>query len=284
MRLLVTGGTGFVGRHLLPVLTERHEVHAIARTPPGDAAGVRWIEQDLSAGLDPAALPDAIDAVIHLAQSRHYKEFPECADDIYAINVDATYRLLEYARRAGASHFLLASTGGVYGHGDDAMEESHPVSPIDFYMRSKYAAELLAANYDGLMTTVVFRFFFVYGPGQTRMLVPLLLDRVVRGDEVTVNGDPGLRINPIHVADAVRVFEPALALERGAIVNVAGDEAVTLTELVELMGAAAGRPPEIRHDRETQPPGDLIGDNSRMHELLGVRPAVPLRQGLATLL
>jgi nucleoside-diphosphate-sugar epimerase len=283
VRILLTGATGFIGRRLLPVLAERHDVVVLARTTPEDEAGVSWVRQDLAAGLDEDALPAQVDAVVHLAQSRHYKEFPERAEDIFAVNVQGTFRLLEYARRAGARRFVYTSTGGVYGHGSEHMEESHPVSPIDFYLRSKYAAELLVANYEGLLTTVVFRLFFVYGPGQDRMLVPTLRQRVVDGEEVRIQGDPGVRINPIHVDDAVRVFEPALGLERGGTFNVAGDEAVTLTELVELLGEATGREPRIAHDLDRAPAGDLLGDNGRMREQLGVVPRVGLREGLAGL-
>jgi nucleoside-diphosphate-sugar epimerase len=285
MRLVVTGGSGFLGHRLLEHFAGRHEVFALMRRPPPDpVAGVRYVPQDIADGLDHGVLPSEVDAVLHLAQSRHYKEFPERADDIYAVNVDATFRLLEYARKAGASRFVLTSTGGVYGHGDDPMRESHPVSPLDFYLRSKYAAELLTKSYDGLLRTIVFRLFFVYGLGQERMLVPSLLDRVRSGEEVRIQGDPGIRINPIHVSDAVRIFEPALALERSATINVAGDEAMTLTELVELMGEVLDRRPTIIHDRDAAPPGDLVGDNARMRDLLGVVPQVGLREGLASML
>lgn len=282
MRIVLTGATGFIGQQLLPVLAARHEVVAIGRRPPAEMAGSTWVEQDLAGPLDETTLPSEIDAVVHLAQSRHYKEFPDRAEDIFAVNLGGTFALLEYARRAGASRFVFTSTGGVYGHGSEHMEESHPVSPIDFYLRSKYAAELLVANYESLLRTVVFRLFFVYGPGQDRMLVPTLLQRVLGGDEVRIQGDPGVRINPIHVDDAVRVFEPALALERGGTFNVAGDEAVTLTELVEQLGAAAGVEPRIVHDLESAPAGDLLGDNGRMRDALGVVPQIALRDGLAT--
>jgi nucleoside-diphosphate-sugar epimerase len=278
---LLTGATGFIGRRLLPALAARHEVVALARTPPADdASGASWVEQDLAGPLDEGALPESIDAVVHLAQSRHYKEFPERAQDIFAVNIHGTFQLLEYARRAGASRFVFTSTGGVYGHGSEHMDETDPVSPIDFYLRSKYAAELLVANYESLLTAIIFRLFFVYGPGQDRMLVPTLLQRIVGGDEVRIQGDPGVRINPIHVDDAVRVFEPALALERGGTFNVAGDEAVTLTDLVELLGAAAGVEPRVVHDLASAPAGDLLGDNARMREGLGVVPSVGLREGL----
>jgi UDP-glucose 4-epimerase len=282
MRILVTGANGFIGRHLVRELAPRHEIHALARGPAGDAPeGVHWIEQDLTEPL--AGLPDALDAVVHLAQSRHYKEFPERADDIFAVNVTGTFRLLEYAREAGAGSFVFASTGGVYGHSYERFVETDPVSPLDFYLTSKYAAELLTANYKRFFHTIVLRFFFVYGPGQEGMLIPNLLGRVRQGETVTVQGPAGLRINPIYVGDAVRVFEPAPALDRSEVFNVAGDEAVHLAQLVGLMGRVTGNEPAIEHTSDS-PDGDLVADNRRMKEVLGVTPQTSLAAGLSSML
>lgn len=284
MKILVTGGTGFIGSHLLRSLGERHQVVALARTPPRDDAGfgVSWVRQDLREPLDLGLLPEQLDAVVHLAQSRRYREFPEGASDLFAINLASTASLLEYARSAGAGSFVFASTGGLYGASYERLVETDPVSPLNFYFASKYAAELLVGSYRGSFTTVVLRFFFVYGAGQERMLVPSLAERVRRGDEVTVEGNPGLRINPIHVSDAVRVFEPALALERSDVFNVAGDEVVRIEELAGLLGEVQGVDVRIRHV-ESGRKGDLVGDNRRMKTVLGVEPRTRLRDGLAAL-
>lgn len=284
MRVLVTGGTGFIGRNLLPVLTEEHEVIALTRSKPDpDATGVSWIEQDLSQPLDASPLPKSIDAVVHLAQSKRYREFPEGAADMFSINVESTYRLLEYARTAGAGHFVLASTGGVYGSGEDALSESDRLNPLNFYLASKCSAEALVAGYRTSLATVVFRFFFVYGPGQDRMLLPTLVQKVRSGDEIVVEGDPGLRINPIHVRDAVDAFAPALALERSDLFNVAGEETVTIGDLVRKIESAVGATANVRHTAD-EPPGDLIGANRKMKDVLGVTPRISLAEGIRSML
>jgi len=280
-RILITGAAGFIGTHLVRALRARHEVLGLVRTAPtGEAAeGVRWIVHDLTQPLDCSRLPENIDAVIHLAQSRFYKQFPDRADDIFEVNTHSTFRLLEYARQADAGSFIFASSGGIYGCRYEKFVETDPVSPLGFYFTSKYSAELLVANYRQYFRTVVLRPFFVYGPGQKGMLMPTLLGRVARGETVVVEGDPGLRVNPLHVADAVRVFEPALSLGTSGLFNIAGDESVTITDLVALMGEILGKKPSVVHT-EADPDGDLIGDNTRMKEVLGVRPETSLREGL----
>ncbi|MGH2901921.1 MAG: NAD-dependent epimerase/dehydratase family protein, partial [Solirubrobacteraceae bacterium] len=205
---------------------------------------------------------------------------PDGVDDVVALNVAAAGRLADYARQAGAARFVLCSTGGVYGFRAGHVREHDAVAPASFYQASKYAAEVLLQPYAELLQTVVLRPFFVYGATQRGMLVAGLAQRVLAGEPVTVDGDPGLRLNPIHVSDAARAIVAAIDAEPSpGIVNLAGDETVPLTELVRGLAAAAGVAGRITHAGDG-PPGDLLGDNARMRELLGVTPRVTIDEGL----
>jgi UDP-glucose 4-epimerase len=289
MRVLVTGVTGFVGRHLVETLRPRHELVGLARRPAvaGEANGVNWVIQDLTRPLDRKRLPTRVDAVIHLAQARRFREFPDEAEDIFGVNVRGTLELLEYARGAGAETFVYASTGGVYARRRRPLTELDPaiplasVRPLGFYLASKYAAELLMEAYRPLLRTVAVRLFFVYGVGQQAMLVPRLFDSVDLHRPITIEGRPGLRINPIHVSDAVRAFEATLTRGPPGIVNVAGDEHVSIRGLVRLMEQISGKRATVRYTRSLYT-GDLVGANDRMKAELGVRPTVTLRDGLAS--
>ena len=242
-----------------------------------------WIEQDLTLPLEYSRLPEHVDAIFHLAQSRLYKRFPEGAKDVFDINVNSTFELLEYARKTGVQYFAFASSGGVYGYNYQKFAETEPVSPLDFYLSSKHTAEILNANYRKFFRTVIFRFFFVYGPGPEGLLIPTLLKKVLNGEPITIEGNPGLRINPIYVEDAVRVFESALYLRTSDLFNIAGDENLTITDLVKLMENIVGKKAIVKHT-DHNPQHDLIGDNTRMKEVLGVYPKTSLLEGLSHML
>ena len=279
MRVLVTGASGLVGRHLLRRIAPHHDVIAVARGEVADAPeGVEWVRRDLTEPLDRSALPERLDVVVHLAQSQRYRDFPEGAEDLFDVNVHSTSRLLRFAREAGAERFVLASTGGVYGHSSKPITEDDPLGLSAPYFRSKRIAELLLDDYAGLITPIALRFFFVYGPGKGQTLVPRLADRILRGEKLTVDGDPGISVNPIYADDAAEAIEAAFQVRDPLVVNVAGAEAVTVTELIERLAGALGRSVEIRHTGEAD--GDLVADIGRMRSVLGVTPATRLEDGL----
>lgn len=284
-KILITGANGFIGNHLLHSLIGKHELFGMVRElksipHPKD---VQWIVHDLTQPLDHSILPRQLDTIIHLAQSKQYKNFPEGAKDIFEINIRSTFELLEYARKVGVQRFLFASSGGIYGYSYEKFVETDPVSPLNFYLSSKHSAELLIANYRQFFCTIVFRFFFVYGPGQKGMLVPTLINKVKQGEPIAIEGNPGILINPIYVEDAIRVFEPALRLQISDLFNVAGDEQVTITDLVKIIEKVVGKKAMITY-KNIHFQGNLVGDNTRMKERLNVYPVMTLIDGLKTCL
>jgi UDP-glucose 4-epimerase len=286
MIALLTGAGGFLGRRVAGLLAAEHRVLAVTREDPGDRIDeVEWLRLDLA---DPAVeLPGNIDAVVHLAQSRRYRDFPEGAADVFAVNLAATFRLAEHARRCGARKFVLASTGGVYGPGkaareDDPVLAAPPDGALGFYVRSKLAAELIVESYASLMETVILRPFFIYGPGQSRMLVRVIAERVLAGEAVSVQGRAGMRVNPIYVDDAARAVQASLAAGPAGVFNLAGEEVVTIAALAELTGELAGV--EVRLEHVDGEPADVVADTTRLREVLGLARSTALRDGLQALL
>lgn len=285
---LITGAHGLVGTHLLPWLAE-YELYAVAREADSEWQAAlpghcRLIEADLSLPGFCDKLPGKVDAVIHLAQSNHFRLFPDKALDIAAVNTFSTVQLLDYAKRAGARHFVYASTGGVYPAGPERVcVEAEPLAvqqQAGMYYASKLSAELFVEAYSRLMTTVVLRFFFIYGPGQRQsMLIPRLVQSVMEGRPIALQGDNGIRINPVYVSDAVRAVAAALQLSTSAVVNVAGPEVWSLRDIGHAIAAAVGKPALFQSDLEVVAQ-DLVADVGLMRQLL-VSPAIGLREGLA---
>lgn len=298
MRCVITGATGLIGSHLVPRLSD-WEVHATRQQPPAASSGVRWHDVDLAAP-QLATLPAATDAVVYLAQSPHFREFPERADHVFGVNVAGVQRFLDYALAAKCRTFVLASTGGVYAGGDAIVSEASPVAAradMGFYAATKLAAETLAQQYAARMSVVILRFFFVYGPGQAEhMLVPRLVQSVRTGTPITLAGQDGIRISPTYVDDAAAAVARAVipsearnsqlvrtprSLREPQIINVAGPETVSLRALATMIGDAVGRAPVFRVDAEAAP-RDLVADTGRMRALLHA-PVIGVREGVRRL-
>jgi len=280
MRVLVTGGAGFTGRALLRALAQRGDtVYAVHRPGGGQPEaldGVEPVAQDLAAALGPG-LPGALDAVVHLAQSSRYRDFPEGAADVFEVNAAATARLLDWARTARAESFVYASSGAVYAAGPEpAREEQVAASPSNFYAASKRCGELACEGFRGHLNAHVLRFFFIYGPGQEAMFVPGILDRIRAGDEVSLAGERGIHVNPVYVDDAVAAILGTLAAPESMTLNVGGPDVVSLRELADLAGTLLGRKP---HYVVGDPRPDVLGSIERLREA-GLEPRVPFAEGL----
>ena len=284
MNIVLTGATGFIGRALLPRLLPDHDVFCLTRQASALPAHprLRAVSQDLSEPLEMERLPPSADAVIHMAQSRRFRSFPDQARDVFKVNTEFTQQLLDYGRRAKIRTFLLASSGGVCGYLPRPILETDPPAPSNFYLASKYAAECLVNAYGELFATITLRYFFVYGEGQRGMFMPSLVERVLQGNPVTVSGKTGVTMNPVHVADAVEATVRALDLERQETINVAGAETTTIVDLAELIGRLTGRKPVYRYETDKGPQA-MVGNIERMKFKLGVTPKVSLEEGVGRL-
>ena len=273
MSVLVTGASGLLGRSVCRRLNDAgHEVISVLR-PGSDADSTRC--QSVVANLaDPnwvgQSLPRQIAVVMHLAQSRRFRDFPDGASDVFGVNVNATAQLLDYAVRSGATHFIYASSGGIYRRGEVPLAENAPLEPpgeLGFYLGSKAAAEILVQAYSSLLNVVIVRPFFVYGPGQRRdMLIPRIFNSVGAARPIRLDGEDGLSINPIHVEDAAIAVSRAASLTEGAVINIAGPETLTLREIAFSFGEHLGRPPIF--ERTGEPSRSMLGSIDLMSDLL----------------
>ena len=267
MGVVITGATGLIGRVAVRALRRRQPVWAVCRRASDlGVPGVEVVPWDIASTADVASiLPPNVDTVIHLAQSNWHHDFPAHASDIFAVNLAAVARLLDWARATGVKRFVLGSSGNA-----DAGDT--------YYLACKRAAELLAQCYRNDLVVVTLRFFFVYGHGQrSSMLIPRLAESVLKGRPITLHGEDGVRLNPIHVSDAAAAVERAAALDRSITMDVAGPEVHTLRWIAETIGDTLGKRPIFEVDQSRTPPA-LVGDITDMTHWLGA-PTVKFADG-----
>ncbi|MES2984407.1 MAG: NAD-dependent epimerase/dehydratase family protein [Pseudomonadota bacterium] len=269
--LLITGANGLLGQQTIAAWHETHSLHALVHTPPANPLpGVTYHRIDLATAWDDSRLPARIDAVLHLAQSAHMRDFPARARDIYAVTTDATSRLLDYACRAGAQHFIFTSTGGLYAPSATPLTEASAIAiqpgPLAHYFANKYASELLVTTYAAQLTPIILRPFFIYGPTQRdSMLIPRLIARVKNGEPITLQGPNGIAINPLHVSDAVACLARAWTLTGAHTINIAGPEMLTIRTIGEQIGDAIGKAPTFLTDAAAP---DMVADITHMSATL----------------
>lgn len=282
-RVLLTGATGFVGRHALTALVlAGHDVHAVAREHGPDTPGVSWHEADLLAGCDVVGDVEP-EILIHLAWYAEHAKFWSSPENVRW--VEASLALLRAFAAAGGRRAVIAGTCAEYEWSREVYREDAPQSPATLYGACKHSLHLVArawAEPAGVALAWA-RLFFLYGPGEAPgRLVPALVTSLLGGEPATMTRGTQRR-DFLHVADAGAAFA---ALADSAIqgpVNIASGEGVAVRDLATLIAERTGGADLLRigalPDREGDPES-LVADVGRMRKELGYTPRIPLGDGL----
>jgi nucleoside-diphosphate-sugar epimerase len=265
--ILITGCNGLIGNALVETLNQNSDltIFGIGRCTKVD---LNIIKIDLSKEWKDELLPKKIDVVIHLAQSEKFRDFPESANEVFQVNTLSTLKLLEYARKAGTKKFIYASSGGVYGNSDIGFNEESPLQlnkDLGFYLTTKFCSELIVGNYASFFDINILRFFFVFGKKQKKnMLIPRLIEAVKNEDSIKLQGEEGIKINPVYVDDAAKAIIEIINKEGSYNVNIGGAEILSIKCIGEIIGKQLNKTPLFEYqDVETK---NLIGDISKMKE------------------
>ena len=246
MRILMTGCTGFVGSSLGPRLVAAgHELFCVCR-PESSIAFGKTVVWDGASSTGLSRLPQEVDTIIHLAQSRSYRHFPADSREMFTVNVAMTMSLLEWAAQSRVKKFCLVSSGSVYEPFEGVLHEDAALAPGGFLGASKLASEIIARPFSSVFALNTLRLFFPYGPGQRDRLIPELIRRVRGGEAIQVTADgKGIRLVPTFVQDIVEVFLASLASSWTGTFNVATAEALSIREIAGLIGLQLGIEPKL---------------------------------------
>ncbi|MCM3572121.1 GDP-mannose 4,6-dehydratase [Mesobacillus subterraneus] len=303
MKILITGGAGFIGSHFaVKMLKEQHEVAIIDNMHPyysverkkqhleviKQAGDFQFYQADL---LEREKTIDMIkrispEAIVHLAA------LPGVAYSILRpleyidYDVKATVNVLEGAGKAGVKQVIFASSSSVYGMMKNIpfkedMASGKPISP---YAASKYGAESFCHVYGHLygMDVKILRFFTVYGPwGRPDMAIANFIKKLKNREEIMIFGEGGSR-DYTYISDIVNGMSLALKnLEQSAIINIGSGRPVSMNQLLDELRIYY---PDMKISREENRAGDVDrtwADLSLARELLGYEPEVDFRKGIA---
>ncbi len=296
MKILVTGGAGFVGSHVVDRCIEAgHQVAVVDDLSTGERKHVNGAARLHVADIRSPSLLDVFrsakpDVVVHLAAQAAVSRSVEDPRLDADINVIGSINLLECCRQVGAQRFVYVSTGGA-GYGDTEVvptPESHPTRPLSPYGVSKVTGELYLACWESLhgLRGIVLRLANIYGPRQNPHgeagVVAIFTDRLLRGDPCIINGDGLQTRDYVYVGDVAEAVR--LALDRTEVtgpVNIGTGIETSVVTLLERLRTAAGIHGEARHGPAR--PGEQrrsLLDPRRAREELGWTPRVTLDEGL----
>jgi len=304
VRVLLTGGAGFIGSHVVDsLLLNGHEVTVLdnfdgfyerflkERNISAHRSHPRWrlIEADVR---DAPALESTLtaeyDAIVHLAARAGVRPSIEDPIAYQEVNVRGTQNLLEFARHKRITQFVFASSSSVYGVNPRVpwSEDDHVLEPISPYASTKVSGELLGHVYSHLygIRFIALRFFTVYGPRQRPDLAIHKFAQLIRDRRpVPLFGDGSTRRDYTYVSDIVHGVCRALAYDRTQfeVINLGNNQTVTLIEMVRGLEEALGVPAAINWQPEQ--PGDVPqtwANVDKARRLLEYDPSTPYREGV----
>ena len=303
MKVLVTGGAGFIGSHLVErLLADGHEVAIlddfndfydpkIKRANISVVAKeIRVHDVDLRDGEKVADIfrKEKFNAVLHLAARAGVRPSIQRPQLYYETNVAGTLHLLESVRDRGVEHFILASSSSVYGAAKRVpfSEGEHLTQTLSPYAATKIASEFLCSTYSHLykIRTVALRYFTVYGARQRPDLAIHQFTRRIQAREpIAQFGDGTTRRDYTYIDDIIQGTMAALKYEGEMfdVFNLGESETIQLKDLIAAIEKTLGK--KARIDRLPEQPGDMpltCADISKARRLLGYNPKTKFEDGL----
>lgn len=297
MRVLVTGGAGFIGSHVVRALVTRGDaVRVLDDLSSGRRANLDGVDAELVVGdiTEPDVVRSALAGITHVIHLAALVSVPRSIAEpelSHAVNATGTLRLLVAARDHDVRRVVIASSSAVYGDTDGVNDESMALHPTSPYGVDKMAAEAYATTFHRLygLETVSLRYFNVFGPRQDpasgyAAAVPRFVARLLAGRPPIIFGDGTQTRDFTYVANVVQANLLALQAPAapGGTFNVATGVSVSVATLAADLADVTGRP-DLRAEHAAPRAGDILhssADVTRARESLGFRPEVDLREGL----
>ena len=278
MKLLLAGGSGFIGQHLVESFSKEFQICTTSRKTFDQSAEIEKIDVDLRYESSIRKFPADIDAIISLIQSPNYRSFPKYTKEVYESSIIANINLANYALKKNIERFIFFSTGSVYENYDMEIKEGNLLAPKSLNGRVKLATESVLELYADKFNLCIFRLFFPYGPGQVDRVIPILVNKIANNDVVTLEGDSGLFFNPTFTPDLTKVLEKALSDRWQGCFNLAGPETVSVRSVASEIGKILDK--DVNFRRKSTETKSVIADTDKLYSLIRKSEMTPFNTGI----
>lgn len=298
MKVLITGGAGFIGSNLVTLLVKQNvDVRVYDSLVSGKRdrlpADVDFVQGDIRDGKALSSAMKDVTHVVHLAALVSVSESMADPVSTSSVNVAGAETVLFLAYKANVGRFVYATSAAVYGDEPSLpKKESSPLRPQSPYALSKVENELQAEMYGRVfgLPTIGLRFFNVYGPGQAgnhsyATVIPRWIEAIRGGLPITIYGDGSQTRDFIHIRDVTAALYAALTTDVTGVYNIASGAETSLNELVNVVENTYQKPLNVK--KEPARAGDIlrsVADISAARAALGFKPTVGLTMGIAELL
>src|ERR1700736_5460400 len=267
MRVLVTGGAGFIGANLVQHLSANsaYEVVvldnlSVGQQPPSFARGVRFTCGDFTDRATMTECLQGVDTVVHLAALSGVIDSVEDPRPSFEVNVAGSFQLLELARAANVRRVINASTGGaLLGEAASPISEEMAPCPLSPYGASKLAVEGYCSAFAGAygLSCVTLRFSNIYGPrsAHKKSVVAAFIKSIIREEPLVIYGDGTQQRDFLYVGDLVHGIETVLKRQLSGPYQLGSGRPTSLQTLIATLNRVSGRDFEVRY--EPRRPGEV---------------------------
>jgi len=294
MKVVVTGGAGFIGSHLVDVLIARGDmVHVVdtcknRRVDRENPQASYFTCVDVRDAIALAQVMYGAEVVFHTAALPRVQYSIEHPQETNDVNVGGTLNVLEAARKAGVKRVIYSSSSSVYGMSEKLpLSEKGPTNPVSPYGVQKLMGEMLCQTWSRTyaLQTVCLRYFNVYGPrldpeGDYALVIGIFLRQLREGKPLTITGDGTQTRDFTHVSDVVRANLLAATSQNvggGEVINIGAGRSVSINELASMFGGSR------EYITPRLEPHDSLADTSKAKRLLDWNPSIPIETGIAEL-
>ena len=301
MRILVTGGAGFIGKYLVKSLIENGDIVTIFDNFSNSSKksishlidiGAKVIEGNITKYDEISNAVKDQEMVIHLAGKISVQESIRNPSETFRVNVDGTKNVLVACEKNRVKKLIVASSAAVYGESlpDIKLTEESKTNPISPYGKSKVKMEQIVKNFvsEHNLSCIVLRFFNIYGVGQSNEysgVISKFIERIAIGKPLEIFGNGSQTRDFVSVYDVINSIYNAISSNNDDIYNIASGKIVTIKELAELMISVSGKKLEIKYT--TPKKGDIMNsqaDITLAENDLGYHPKFGLKEGIRQML